>query len=109
MQQWDVDSGSDCNDIYEKQTMAALESFASDDDMRDSAIYSDGDEGSVITPISPRAHRYPKRASSTRAQKSSFRKEQHRHRDSLGESTCQYSSSLSKYKECCYKYLYLVT
>ncbi|XP_067938481.1 uncharacterized protein [Watersipora subatra] len=51
IQQTDIDSGSDCNDIYEKETMDALESFASNENMRDSAIYSDGEEISECRPL----------------------------------------------------------
>lgn len=55
--QCDVDSGSDCNDIYERRTMAALESFGSEEDMRDSAVYSDGEDSVLTTPVFHRSFR----------------------------------------------------
>ena len=50
VQQCDFDSGSECNDIYERQTLEALESFNSEDEMRDSAIYSEGEESGITSP-----------------------------------------------------------
>jgi len=50
VQQCDFDSGSECNDLYERQTLEALESLNSDDEMRDSAIYSEGEESGITSP-----------------------------------------------------------
>ena len=50
VQQCDFDSGSECNDIYERQTLEALESFNSEDETRDSAIYSEGEESGITSP-----------------------------------------------------------
>ena len=46
----DFDSGSDCADAYERETMAVLESFTNDNcEARDSAIYSDGEDSPLMT------------------------------------------------------------
>lgn len=68
--QSECDSGSDCNDIYEKTSLAALESFTSDDDMRDSAIYSDTEE-SELAVINSRANRKFLKRSQTQASRRS--------------------------------------
>lgn len=41
--------------------MAVLESFASDDEMRDSAIFSDGEESAVTSPVLSKSANKPSR------------------------------------------------
>ena len=46
----DFDFGSDCTDVYERETMAVLESFTNDNcEARDSAIYVDGEDSPLMS------------------------------------------------------------
>jgi len=48
----DFDSGSDCIDVYERETMTVLESFTNDNyEARDSTIHSDDADSPLISSV----------------------------------------------------------